>query len=577
MNPAPGPEVSPSEILAEVERILASSHFAASERMSRFLRCIVKAALEGRTADLKEYTIGVDVFDRPANYDPRIDPIVRVEARRLRSKLDAWYCANGSGPFRIELPKGSYVPRFTRNPAGMPSHAKVEKGIAVAVLPFTNSSADAEASYLSDGLTQQIIQLLTRVPDLRVLGWNSASQMRERRDLPNVAHELNASHVLTGSVRQMGDRLRTFAQLVDARTGAFVWSNSWDRKAADLFRVEEEIASAIVNALGLHLGIDPVQAREPDACDLYYRARHAWDQRTVEGMRESVALLRRTVSLSPDFALAWAGLADSYVIMAQVGLLSPAQAIQPARHAAERALELKPDLGEAEASLGLIVALHDWDWNTAELHFQRAMTFSPGYSIAFFWYALDYCANRRYFREAEAALAEAELLDPLSSNIRIGRPYLLMLERRYDEALRLTEQTAELDPEFARTLALRGRVLVQLGEYKQAVDWLSRALDMQRIPGTMGALGQARALAGDLSGATEILNELRALSQRQFVQSSCIAAVLIGMKRFEEAVAVLEEGAAQRQLSISGIGAHPLYDPLRGIPAFDRLVERVGS
>jgi tetratricopeptide (TPR) repeat protein len=293
-------------------------------------------------------------------------------------------------------------------------------------------------------------------------------------------------------------------------------------------------------------------------------------------MRRSLSLLREAIALTPDFALAWAGLSDSYTIMAQLGVLSPAEAIEPARHAAERALQLNPELGEAEASLGLITALHDWDWNAAELHLQRAMQLSPGYAIAFFWYSIDYCALRGYFREAEAVMAEAELLDPLSSNIRMGMPYLLMLERRYEEALAATDRMTDLDPEFSRALTMRGRILIQLGEYREAAELLRRESESSRMPSTLGALGQAWALAGERQKALDALNQLRDMHRRTFVQASCLAAVLIGLGEYDEAVAVLRGGAERRELSVASIGAHPLYDPLRTRSAFKELVERVG-
>ncbi|HYO80363.1 MAG TPA: hypothetical protein VES20_03110 [Bryobacteraceae bacterium] len=548
--------------------------------MSRFLRFIVEREIAGRGSELKEYTIGLEVFDRPKDYDPRVDPIVRVEARRLRSKLQTWYeCSNS--PIRIELPKGSYVPKFVPGTSGAPAvathspHGK-EQAFSVAVLPFANPSGNADAQYLSDGLTQQIIQRLTRVPGLRVLGWTTASQMRERQDVTNIARELNATHVLTGSVRQSGSRLRTFAQLVEPATAAFLWSDSWDRPMGDLFQVEEDIAAAIVSSLGGHLGFAPGASCQADSCDLYYRARWAWNQRTGQGMRDSVALLREAVAIAPDFALAWAGLADSLAVMAQLGVVEPWEAIEHARQAAERALELSPELGEAEASLGLITAVYDWEWNRAELHFQRAMQLNPGYPIAFFWYSLDYCAYRGYFREAEAALAEAEVLDPLSSMIGTGRPYLLMLERRYEEALSASHRIMQLDPNFARGLTMRGRILIQCGKYREAVETLSSAYELSGIPSTLGALGQAWALNGETGKALEALRRLQEMRQRGFIQASCLAAVMIGLGDYEDAVAILEHGAERRELSIAAIGAHPLYDPLRGMSRFDALVKRLG-
>jgi serine/threonine-protein kinase len=548
--------------------------------MCRFLRFIVEREISGRGRELKEYTIGVEVFDRPSGYDPRIDPIVRVEARRLRAKLEAWY-ASGEGPVEtvIELPKGSYVPRFVPpGTSARPAPAAPVSSRSIAVLPFSNPAGESEAEYLSDGLTQQIIHRLTRVSGLRVLGWQTAERLRARNDLSAVAAELGATHVLTGNVRAAGGRLRIFAQLIEPATSSFVWSESWDRPQRDLFAIEEEIAAAIVNALEGHLGFTLAPARSADAYDLYYRGRYCWNQRTLAGLRESVLLLRQALDLDPGFALAWAGLADSYLIMAQMGISQQRDGIESARAAAVKALEICPELGEAESSLGMISGMRDWQWDEAESHFRRSMQLSPGYATAFYWYSLDYCALRGRFADAEKALDEALILDPLSSSMREGRGYLKMLLRRFDEAIVEYEQVIDFDPSFFRGWTSLARAYILLGDYARAMQHLEkgRTLLGSDLPLVLGAQGQVLALMGNAERARELLGQLREMQRRSFVPETCFATIYIGLGEYAAALDCLRRGAELHELSVTLIGTHPLYDPLRALPEFNELVEKIG-
>ena len=258
---APTPALDPEEIGAQVERVLASRLFTRSLRLCRFLRFSVEQTLAGKSAQLKEQIIGVEVFDRKADYDPRIDPIVRVEARRLRAKLKAYYNSPGRGDLiMIGLPKGAYLPFFKMR-AAAPQEAAAVAPVAngsgrksIVVLPFTNLLLGTDDDYFSDGLTEELIHLLTRVPNLRVVAWATASQLRGReRDLAGIRQQLHVGTMLRGSVRRTADRVRVTAQLIDSETGDYLWSETYDRRLENVFAIQEEMARAIVQALRLKL------------------------------------------------------------------------------------------------------------------------------------------------------------------------------------------------------------------------------------------------------------------------------------------------------------------------------------
>jgi len=379
---APAPSAPGSEeICAHLDRILASPIFIRSARLCRFLRFSVEQALAGNSGRLKEQIIGVEVFDRKPDYDPRIDPIVRVEARRLRSKLRAYYMSPGRGDsIVIGLPKGAYLPFFKLRSAAAPGYPGRASRTAVAgstalgasarksivVLPFTNLMEGGGDDYFSDGLTEELIHLLTRVSSLRVVAWDSASQLRGReRDLSGIRQQLRVDTVLRGSVRRTAERVRVTAQLIDSESGDYLWSETYDRRLENVFAIQEEMAQAIVQALQLKLtGLrqPEVPRRAPVlACyNLCLQGRFHANKRTEDGLRKSVERFEEAILADESCAEAYAGLADAYSLLADYGLLNLAEAVPKARAAAERALELDPQSAEANVSLAFVRSLFEW-------------------------------------------------------------------------------------------------------------------------------------------------------------------------------------------------------------------------
>lgn len=570
-------------IRAQLQRVLASAEFANAGRMRRFLELVVSDTLEGRAGGLKEYTIGVSVFDRPASFDPGIDPIVRVEARRLRAKLDKYYAGDGRAePIVIELPKGRYTPRFRHRDAAA-AGAPAESANTVAVLPFQNLNPSAEAQHFCDGLTWELIHQLTRREGLSVVAWNSVSQVREPVDAKSAAARLKAGTLLTGSVRQSGDRLRIIAQLIDAGTGVYLWSETYDRRLQDIFSIQDDIARAIVSRLQGRSGAAEARGAQAsrysvDAYQLYLRGRAHWNLRTAEGLLRSLDYFRRSTELDGNFALGYAGLADAYALLADYGLEPPSEGMPASKRAATRALEIDPSLGEAHCSLAFLSAMYEWKWAEAEEHFRHALALNPGYATAHHWLGTDLLANLGRFEEALDEIDIARQLDPLSPVIGESRGYTLMLARRWEEAAAHFREMAVSEPSFFKVHTTLGRTLMHMGRYDEAIASLNQGRQVVGwdVPTILGAMGQAYALKGERDEAVRLLNQLSGISRTAYVPSTSFALVHIGLGEKAKALEWLERGLENRELPMTALAVHPGYDPLRSEPAFQALLRRMG-
>lgn len=582
---------SPLEIRAQVDKILASRLFARSERLCRFLRFCVELTLEESGEQLKEQLVGVEVFDRKGDYDPRTDPIVRVEARRLRSKLKAYYTSSGkSDCVLIELPKGAYVPSFRVRPSSQPA-ASVNRTPAVsepaaersiAVLPFTNLTPEAGPDYFSDGLAEELIHLLTRIPGLRVVAWSSMSRLRGREsDLAGIRQELKVSTVLRGSVRRTEKRVRVTAQLIDTESGHYLWSEAYDRQLENVLAIQEEMARAIVDTLQLTLAwrADGAPRKRTDlkCYNLCLQGRFHSNKRTPEGLRQSVLCFEQAVAADDSCAGAYAGLADAFSLMADYGYADPRDVMPKAKLAAEAALRLDPQSSEAHVSLAFIQSTFEWDWAGADALYRRAIALNPGYSRARHWYGTDYLALVGRFDEA---VQEAEMschLDPLSPLMLEGCGYVYMLRRDYQTALRLFRQLGELDPVFWKAYSALGRVQSLLGRYDEALAALERARALAGdVPGILSAMAQTLAAAGFTWESRALLDRLFEIHKTQWVPSASFAIVYMGLGEYQTALTHLEAACEAREKSVTGLKVHPLFDPLRSEPRFERMLERIG-
>jgi TolB-like protein/tetratricopeptide (TPR) repeat protein len=575
-----------SAIRGQLEKILAHALFVRSERMGRFLRLAIERTLEGRTGELKEYLLGVEVFDRKSSYDPRVDPIVRVEARRLRSKLQSYYDGDGRDDTIVfELAAGSYVPRIrskTEAPAAAPATVPT-----VAVLPFANLSASSDHDYFSDGLTEELIHALTKVSGMKVVAWSSAARLRgveqevlEARGV--LWARLQVANVLTGSVRISGSRLRVRAQLIETQTGVYLWSETFDRQMEDVFAIQEEIARNIVRTLRIQLAGGPEKAllasspTSVSSYDYYLKGRYHWHRRTPSDLARSIKYFQAAIEADPASALAHAGLADAYTLDLEYGLTHPADGIPKAKAAAQRAIELDPLLAEAYPSLALIRSLCDREWEEAEALYRKAIVLNPGYATAHLWLGGDCLALMGRLDEALPEVETALELDPLSPITHEILGFVYLLKREYEEALRRYREILEFDPSSYRAYASVGRALGLQGKYTEALEMLEKARSMEEgVPSILAAMGQIFGLSGDRASAQGVLARLEALAREQHISSTCFAVVHLGQGETDRALDCLEQGCEQREMSLASIGVHPVYDDLRGEPRFQALLKRL--
>jgi serine/threonine-protein kinase len=601
MNPASQPvsgwlNASISQTDAEVvrrvvEKVIASTVFADSQRMARFLRFAVEEALQGNGGRLKEIVIGAEVFDRGADYDPRLDPIVRVEARRLRAKLLTYYKGEGKDDeVVIEFPKGTYQPTFrprstASGQAKEPSPVPLPQSgnATIAILPFANLDPEPDQQYFSDGLTEELIHALTRIPELRVIAWNTASHFRADQDVANVRTRLGVAYVLRGAVRRTGQRLRVTAQLIDTSTGEYLWSETYNREVLDVVAIQEQIATVIVNALQLHIGdstrtnASGQRQQNVECFNLCLRGRYHANERTPEGLRRAAICYRQAVAVDGSSALAHAGLADSYTLLADYGFIEPTEAMEIAVPAAEKAIRFDPGSAEAHNSLAWIRSHFEWRWRESERLYLRAIELNPGYSTARHWYAVDHLALLRRCDEAMTQIEIACDLDPLSLIIREGKAYITMLMQRYDEAIVASSELVELDPSLYKGHAALGRAYIQSGRYSEAIRTFQKARSLAGdIPSLLGALGQVYGLAGKRDEAFGILAELDLLARSRYVPFVTFALIHLGLGNQELALDCLERSADRRDLAVCTINVHPIYDPVRDHPRFQKLITRMG-
>lgn len=544
--------------------------------MCRFLSYSVSQTLSGDGEALKEAVVGIEVFDRPVDYDPRIDPIVRVEARRLREKLRQYYAAEGSSDsIVIALPKGSYAPEFHRRGAPM-DRPPTKPPRTVLILPFQNLSGSREGDYFSDGLTQELIHALSRIDGLRIIGWSSAARLRGQP--AQSGERVQADVAVEGSVRRQEDRVRVSVQLTAVDTGEYIWTENFDRSADDLFALQEQMAGSIARKFLAHWpSKSPPRGYNVQAHDFYLKGRHEWFRRTPEAMRQSIALFERAIAVDERCAPAFAGLADAHSILADYGLETPADAMPRARQAAQRALEIDPALAEAYASLAIVTSLYDWDWDTAGRHYRMSLDLNPGYVSAHHWYGLDYLALLGRFDEAGKHVRIAIELDPLEPIVAEAPAYVALLRRDYSKAHDEYRRMTELYPHFSKSWTGLGRTLWAMGEFGGAVNMLEKGRELSGdLPSVLGALGQAYGCAGNAPKARRILARLNEIARRRHVSAVCFAAIHLGLREKQAALEWLEKGCERREPAMAGIGVHPLYDELRGEPRFESLVERVG-
>jgi serine/threonine-protein kinase len=463
-----------------------------------------------------------------------------------------------------------------------PGEAVPEGGASIAVLPFDNLSPAPDTEYLSDGITEEIINALAQIPGLRVAARVSSFAFRRKAvDVGEVGAKLRVATVLEGSVRRDGNRLRVTAQLIDARTNSHLWSERYDREMVDVFAIQDEIARAIAERFRVTLdGTARTLVTPPtaslDAYHLYLKGRFFWAQRGV-GLKKALAAFSHALALDPNYALAHAGVADACTLLAQYGLAAPAAILPKARAAVARALELAPELAEAHCAAGILALVFDWDWARASHSLRRAIELNPRYPPAHHWLAtyLTFVAGR--VDEGIAAARRSVELDPFAPLPSAQLGLILIGARRDEEAITPLQRAAELGPTVFLPFNYLGVLYQRLGRHEQAIEALEHAVAVSgRHQWPLASLGVTLSACGRADDVAAIHDELNARARREYVMSSMLALLAGASGRVDEAFALLDRALAERDGIMIYSRRYPAFALLQGDPRMQKIYDRVG-
>ena len=456
---------------------------------------------------------------------------------------------------------------------------------SIAVLPFLPIGAPAENEYLGLGMADALITKLASVHSITVRPTSSVRKYAsgtEARDPIKAGRELNVSSVLEGSVQRSSERVRVTLQLIRVRDGAPLWSGTFDEKFTDIFAVQDSIADQVTRALALSLSASErarLQRREtgePAAYEAYLKGRFFWNKRTEAGFKASIDHFTRAIELDPLYALAYAGLADSYNLFNNYDLAPATETGPKAKAAALKALEIDPALAEAHASLALVQEVYDFDQIAADESYRRAVELNSNYSTAHHWYGL-FLVQMGRTEDAIRHLEQAKRLDPLSNIIDVGLAWAHYFARRYDRTIELSRQTIDLVPDFWPAHLVHGWALEQSGRYEDAEREFARAIELSgRNTLPLASLGHLHAVSGKTREATRILDELQSRSRARYVSAYFPAAIHTGLGRTEEAFRWLERAEKERAYWLISLHVNPWFDPLRQDARFVDLERRLG-
>lgn len=526
--------------------------------------------------------------------------VVIVAAGFVIALLVAWtFEMTPEGMKRTEnIPPGQHLPQWSKRKFGtlIISVALLAAGLllfqlwrtwasekSIAVLPFENLSGDPENAYFAEGVQDEILTRLAKVADLKVISRTSTQRFRSAPDdLPHIARQLGVAHILEGSVQKQGEQVRVTVQLIRAATDAHLWAESFDRKLTDIFAVESEIARNIADKLRAQLTGSEAQAiaarrtENPQAYQLYLKGKFFWNKRTAKDFRTALGYFQQAIDKDPGFALAYAGLADTYVLLSGFAAASPKESLPKAKAAALKALALDNTLGEAHTALAQATSAYDFDFVTADREFRRGIELNPNYATGHQWYAESALAALGRFDEAVAEMKRALELDPLSVIINADVGTVLCTAGRYDEAIEQLRKTLEMDADFyyahwnlGQALELKGRTEEAIAEYKKAAT-----LNDDPLP--LALLGRLYGTLGRKDEALKLLAQLNEIAKKRYVSRYDFAIVQMGLGHNEEAIRLLEEAYADHNgYDIAYIKTDRLLNPLRGEPGFQALVAKV--
>ncbi len=462
---------------------------------------------------------------------------------------------------------------------------------SVAILPFVNDSKDPNAEYLSDGITESIINSLSQLPGLKVMSRNAAFRFKGRDlDPQEAGRSLNVGAVLTGRLVKIGDRLVIRTELTKVDDGSQIWGEEYNSSLADIFSVQDEVSRKISQSLRLRLtGEDEEKlakryTKDAEAYELYLKGRYFWNKRNEEGFRNGIDYFKRAEERDPTYALAFSGLADSYALLCDIGVARPVDEMPKAKAAAQKAVDADATLAEAYTSRAFVKLAYDWDWLGAENDFQQALKLNSKYPTAHQWYA-SFLMQMGKFSRAKAEIEEAHKLDPLSPIISSNTGLYSYYEHNYDDAIAKYKLTLQSDPDFWVARHYLALAYVQKGMHADAISELRsliKAPPSGPVPDSVieteteasASLGFAYAMAGKPAEARAILDRLQDLSQRRYVSGLYFAIVCAGLKDNNQTIEYLNKAFESRHPGLVLIRIEPMFDGLRSDDRFKQLVAR---
>jgi len=647
--PKPVRSFSDDAIRVQLASILGSRTFRAAQSQKKFLAYAVDQVLAGRAHLLKEYVIATEALGRTASFDPRLDPIVRTEARKLRARLDKYYATEGSGdPLRVEFRKGSYVPSFHHahrpdteppseahqevntlpvpgaleapllpdvptnhvptkrapsrrsgvlvslavmvlavagaivfhlSPASFSDTTLAANDASIAVLPLVNLS-DNNQEFLSDGLTDELIDALKQVPGLQVVARTSAFRFKAKTfDFREIDQKLHVRAVLVGTVRNSENRLAVAVQLNNAENGYHLWSGSYERDSANIGSIPPEIATAVTNVLGVGMvrggGQTSSQAAaspNSGAHEDYLRGLYFRNRYNADSLNKAIEYFKQAIAEDPSFAMAYAGLADCYAMARPVFATPPLEVVSKIKAAASKALELDAKLGDPHIDLA-VSAEYEFDWAVAEREFKKGLALSPGNVQGHLWYAW-YLALAGRKDEVLSERTIAARLDPVSPSAveSLGDYYSAV--GRYDTAVQEFRSALAIEPNFGLAHQDLGDTYLLQGRCDNALDELRLANESMPGPRRMGDLGHGYAVCGHTTEARRILRDFLEEPRHGAIPAFAIAEIYMGLGDKDRAFPWLEKAIDERDLGM-GLKWDGYFEPIRSDPRFNVLLRRM--
>jgi len=454
---------------------------------------------------------------------------------------------------------------------------------SLAILPFTIVDGDATSEYVSDGITESLINNLSRLPQLRVVARTTAFRYKgQERNPQEIGRHLKVGAVLTGRVLQRGDSLNVQAELMNVSDGSQLWGEQYQRQFTELLALQEEIAREIFETLRLrltgeqHKQLTKRYTENTEAYQLYLKGRFHWNKRTAEGLNKGIEYFKQAIVRDSDFALCYAGLADSYNMLPGYSLASPKDSFPQAKEAARTALKIDNTLADAHTALAFALMHYDWNWSEAEREFKLAIELNPKYAFAHHWYAI-YLQSMQRREEAIAEIKQALELEPLSLAITTAVSWVFCWAGRYDEAIAAAQTAVDLDPSFAMGHVRLALAYEQKQLYKKAIHEAQIAVTLSgRSPVRLSELAHIYGASGQRGRAKELINELKQLSTRRYVPPQDFAWVYTGLGDREPAFAWWQKAYEARDMRLAFLQGDPGFNAIRSDPRFAELVRRVG-